>query len=151
MLVLPFCKPAYRRVPRRSTIDRQARPYYFLNFGYNHRSDCFKVVDAGTGRIVHSRYVTWHQPREPLVSPAPTVGSGVPQSPSGAETPDYVHIQPAPAATATPTAASVPASANAAPAPLQPPSPQFPIAFFGNWGTRPMCVCLVAREAKRAR
>ena len=31
-------------------------------------------------------------PREPLISPAPTAGSEVPQSPYGADTPDYVHI-----------------------------------------------------------
>ena len=91
-------------------MGRQARPCYFLNFGYNRGSDCFKVMDAETGRIVYSRDVTWHLPREPLISPAPTVGSGVP---------DYMHIQPSPAATATPTAAPVPASANAALAPLQ--------------------------------
>ena len=121
MPVLPFCKPVYHRIPRQSKLDRQARLFYFLNFGYSRGSDCFKVMDAETWRIVHSCDVTWHQPREPLISPAPSVGSGVPQSPSGAETPDYVHIQPAPVATATPTAAPMPASANAAPAPPQPP------------------------------
>ena len=89
----------------------------FLNFGYNHGSDCVKIMDAETGRIVHSRDVTWHQPREPLTSPAPTVDSEVPQSPSGAATPEYIYIQPAPAATTAPAAAPVPASDNAAPAP----------------------------------
>ena len=74
-------------------------------------------MDAETGRIVHSRDVTWHQPREPLISPAPTVESEVPQSPSGAATPKYIYIQPAPAATTAPAAAPVPASDNAAPAP----------------------------------
>ena len=121
MPVLPFCKPAYHRVPRQSKMDRQARPCYFLNSGYNHGSGGFKVMDSGIGRIVHSRGVTWHQPREPLISPFPTVGSGVLQSPPTAEMPDHVHIQPAPAATATPTAAPVPESANTATAPLQPP------------------------------
>ena len=113
MPVLPFCKPAYHRVPRQSKLDRQARPCYFLNFGYNHG-------------IVHSRNVTWNQPREPLLPPAPTAGSGVPQSPSGAEMPDYVHIPPAPAATDTPAAAPVPASDNAAPAPLRNPTAPIP-------------------------
>ena len=94
---------------------------FSLNFGYNHVSDCFKIMDVETGRIVHSRDVTYHQPREPLISPAPTVGSGVPQSSSDAQTADYVHIQLAPATTTTPTAAPVPASVNAAPALLQPP------------------------------
>ena len=46
----------------------------------------------------------------------------MPQSPSGADTPDYVHIQPTPAATTTPTAAPEPASDNAAPAPPRNPT-----------------------------
>ena len=121
MPTLPFCKPAYQRVPRQGKLDRQARPCYFLNFGYNHGNDCMKIMDAETGRIVHSRDVTWHQPREPLISPAPTVGSEVPHSPSGVATPDHIHIQPTPAATTAPVAAPVPASDNAAPAP--PPNP----------------------------
>ena len=41
----------------------------------------------------------------------------MPQSPSGATTPEYIYIQPTPAATTAPTAAPVPASDNAAPAP----------------------------------
>ena len=80
----------------------------------------------------------------------PTVGSGVPHSSSGAETPDYVYIQPTPAAIATPAAAPVPAAASH-PRRYQPPQHQFPIGLFGNWGTRRTCVCLVAREANRAR
>ena len=116
MSTLPFCKPAYHRIPRQGKLDRQARLCYFLNFGYNHGSDCAKIKDAETGRMVHSRDVTWHQPREPLISPAPTVESELPQSPSGAATPEYVYIQPAPTAITTPTAAPVPASDNAAPA-----------------------------------
>ena len=67
---LPFCKPAFHRVQRQNKMDRQARPCYFLIFGYNHGSNCFKVMDAKTGRIVHSRDVTRHQPREPLIYPA---------------------------------------------------------------------------------
>ena len=122
---LPFCKPAYHRIPWQGKLDRQARPCCFLNFGYNHGSDCVKIMDAETGRIVHSRDVTWHQPREPLISPAPTVGSEVHQSPSGTATPEYIHIQPAPAATTAPAAAPVPASDNVAPAP--PRNPTAPI------------------------
>ena len=125
MPTLPFCKLAYHRIPRQGKLDRQARPYYFLNFGYNHGSDCVKIMDAETGRIVHSRDVTWHQPRELLISSAPTVGSEVPQSPSGTATPEYIHIQPAPAATTAPAATPVPASDNAAPAP--PRNPTAPI------------------------
>ena len=80
-------------------------------------------MDAETGRIVHSRDVTWHQPREPLITPAPTIESEVPQSPSGTKTPNYIHIQPTPAATTAPAAAPVPASDNAAPAPPRNPTP----------------------------
>ena len=57
-----------------------------------------------------------------MISPAPTVGSEMPQSPSGAETPDYVHIRPTPTATTAPTGAPVPASDNAAPAPPRNPT-----------------------------
>ena len=96
----------------------------FLNFGYNHGSDCVKIKDEETGRIVHSRDVTWHQPREPLISPGPAVGSEVPQTPSGTATPEYIHIQLAPAATTAPAAAPMPASDNAAPAlPRNPTAP----------------------------
>ena len=105
MPTLLFCKPAYHRIPRQVKLDRQARLCYLLNFGCNHGSDCVKITDAETGRIVHSREVTWHQPREPLISPAPKVESEVPQSPSGAATPEYIYIQPAPAATTAPAAA----------------------------------------------
>ena len=126
MPVLPFCTPVYHRVPRQSKINRQTRPYFSLNFGYNHRSDFFKIMDAETGRVAHSRDVIWHQPREPLIFPALTVRSGVPQPSSGAETPDYVYIQPTPSATATPAAAPVPASSIAAPAPLPNPPASIP-------------------------
>ena len=108
--------------PRQGKLDRQARLCYLLNFGYNHENDCVKIMDAETGRIVHSRNVTWHQPREPLISPAPTVGSEVPQPPSGTDTPEYIHIQPDPTATTAPAAAPVPASDNAAPAPPRNPT-----------------------------
>ena len=117
MPALLFCKPVYHRIPRQGKLDRQVRLCYFLHFGYNHGSDCLKIMDAETGRIVHSRDVTWHQPREPLISPAPTIESEVPQLPPGAATPEYIYIQPAPAATTAPAAALVPASDNAAPAP----------------------------------
>ena len=122
MPTLPFFKPAYHCIPRQGKLDRQARLCYFLNFGYNNGSDCVKIMDAKTGRIVHSRDVTWHQPREPLISPAPTVESEVPQSPSGAATPEYIYSQPAPAATTAPAAVPVPASDNAAPAPSRNPT-----------------------------
>ena len=126
MPVLLFCKPAYHCIPRRSKMDPQAHPCFSLKFGYNHGSDCLKIKDAETGRIVHSRDVTWHQLREPLMSPASPVGSGVPYSSSGAETLEYVFIQPTSAATATPAAApatATPVLASAIAAPAQLPNP----------------------------
>ena len=151
MPTLPFCKLAYHRIPRHGKLDRQAWLYYFLNFGYNHGSDCIKIMDAETGRIVHSRDVTWHQSRESLISPAPTVESEVSQSPSGAaRRSTYTFSRPLPP-------------------PLRPlprrclrlimPHPrryetrpnQSVIALFGNWNMRVMCVCLVARGARRER
>ena len=151
MPTLSFCKPAYHRVPRHGKLDRQARLCYFLSFGYNHGSDCVKIMDAETGPIVHSRDVTWHQPREPLISPAPTVESELPQSPSGAATPEYVYIQPAPTAITTPTAAPGPASGNAAPRRLDTRPNQSVIVLFGRWDMRATSACLVARGARRER
>ena len=110
-----------------------------------------KIMDAETGRIVHSRDVTWHQPREPLTSPAPTVESEVPQSPSGAATPEYIYIQPAPAATTAPAAAPVPAPDNAAPAPPRNPTEPIRDRVVWNWDMRVTYVCLVARGARRER
>ena len=83
-------------------------------------------MEAKTRRVVYSLDVTWRQPREPLISPAPTVGSGVPHLSPGAETPDYMYVEPISAATATraaapATAAPLPASAVAAPARLSNP------------------------------
>ena len=146
MPVLPFCKPAYHRILRWRKIDPQARPCYFLNFGYNHGSDCFKIMDAGTGRIVHSLDVVWHVLRKPHISPTPTVGPGVSNPSSCVEMPDYVYIEPPLVATATPTAAPAPDPATAAPVPasapplVTAPAPapllnrqhQSPIALFGN-------------------
>ena len=151
MPVLPFCKPAYHRVPWQSKMDRQARPCYFLNFGYNHESDCFKVMDAETRRIVHSHDVTWHQPREPLISPAPIVGSACPSHcPVPKRRTTFTFCR-----SLQPLLHLLPhrrlRQLTPHPRRYQTLPPQSPIALFGNWGTRPTCVCLVAREVKRAR
>ena len=147
MPTLPFCQPASHLTPRHGKLERQARLCYFFNFGYNHGSDCIKIMDAETGRIVHSREVTWHQPREPLISPAPTVESEVPESPSGATTPEYIDIQ-----------FSRPLPPLLRPLPrrclrLTTPHPrrhdtrpnQSVIALFGSWDMRATSACLVAR------
>ena len=58
--LLPFLQPAYHRVPRQRKTDPRARMYYFLNFGYNYGRDCYRLLDAETGRVAYSRDVTWH-------------------------------------------------------------------------------------------
>ena len=109
---------------------------FFPEFGYIHGSDCFKIMDAETGRVVHLRDVTWHPPREPLISSAPTVESGVPYPSLGTESPYCMYIQPPLVATDTPATAPafalaaatpMPASAVIALAPAPPPNPPAPI------------------------
>ena len=56
--LLPFLQPAYHRVPRQRKTDPRARMCYFLNFGYNHGRDCYRLLDAETGRVAYSRDVT---------------------------------------------------------------------------------------------
>ena len=47
----------------------RARMCYFLNFGYNHGWDCYRLPYAETGRIACSRDVTWHHPETPWITP----------------------------------------------------------------------------------
>ena len=77
--VVPFFHPCYRRVPRQSKQDPQARLSYFLNHGYNHSNSCIKVLDAETGEVCYSRDVTWHHRREPLVPAAPSPAAASPR------------------------------------------------------------------------
>ena len=108
---------------------RQTRPtvaaMLFIKFRLQPRERLRQDHGCGDGRIVHLRDVTWHQPREPLISPVPTVGSEAHQLPSHTNTLEYIYIQPAPAATTAPAAAPVPASDNTASAP--PRNPTTPI------------------------
>ena len=60
--LLPFLQPAYYRVPRQRKTDPRARMCYFLNFGYTHGRDCYRLLDAETGRVAYSCDVTWHHP-----------------------------------------------------------------------------------------
>ena len=53
MPVFAFCKPAYHRVRRRTKMDPRARPRFSLSFGYDHKSDCFKIMDAETGTVAN--------------------------------------------------------------------------------------------------
>ena len=105
--LLPFLQPAYHRVPRQRKTDPRARMCYFLNFGYNHGRDCYRLLDAETGRIAYSRDVTWHHPEAPWITTpiraAPTepprdIYVPMPQSvPVAAPSPAPVATPPAPA------------------------------------------------------
>ena len=111
--LLPFLQPAYHRVPRQRKTDPRARMCYFLNFGYNHGRDCYRLLDAETRRVAYSREVTWHRPETPRITPirvAPTkpprdIYVPMPQSlPVTAPFPAPVATPPAPAPAATATA-----------------------------------------------
>ena len=108
--LLPFLQPAYHRVPRQRKTDPRARMCYFLNFGYNHGQDCYRLLDAETGRVAFSRDVTWHHPETPWIAPirvAPTEPPRdiyIPMSqsvPVAAPSPAPVATPPAPAPAAT--------------------------------------------------
>ena len=109
--LLPFLQPAYHRVPRQRKTDPRARMCYFLNFGYNHGRDCYRLLDAETGRVTYSRDVTWHHSEAPWVTTpiraAPTepprdIYVPMPQSvPVAAPSPAPVATPPAPAPAAT--------------------------------------------------
>ena len=108
--LLPFLQPAYHRMPHQRKMDPRARMCYFLIFGYNHGRDCYRLLDAETGRIAYSRDVTWHHPETPCITPiraAPTepprdIYVPMPQSvPVAAPSPAPVATPPAPAPAAT--------------------------------------------------
>ena len=64
--LLSSLQPTYHRVPRQRKTDPRARTCYFLNFGYNHGWDCYRLLDTETGRVAyHSRDITWHHPETP--------------------------------------------------------------------------------------
>ena len=108
--LLPFLQPAYHRVPRQRKADPRARMCYFLNVGYNHGRDCYRLLNAETGRVAYSRDVTWHHLETPWITPiraAPTepprdIYVPMPQSvPVAAPPPAPVATPPAPASAAT--------------------------------------------------
>lgn len=70
---------------------------YLFNFSYYYRRDCYKLIYAGTERVVFSRNITWHHPQAPLVIPGTVSGT------SSADLSAYVYV---------PIPASVPATAS---------------------------------------
>ena len=67
--LLPFLQPAYYPAPRQRKTDPPARMCYFLNCGYNNGRDCYRFLDAETGRVAYSRDVPWHHPETPWITP----------------------------------------------------------------------------------
>ena len=124
--LLPFLQPAYHRVTRQRKTDPRARMCYFLHFGYNHGRDCYRLLDAETGRVAYSRDVTWHHPEVPWITTpiraAPTepprdIYVPMPQSvPVAAPSPAPVATPPAPA----PAATLSPTRTSNSPAPISP-------------------------------
>ena len=124
--LLPFLQPAYHRVPRQRKTDPRARMRYFLNFGYNHRRDCYRLLDAETGRVAYSRDVTWHHPETPWIIPIRAVPTELPRDiyvpmpqsvPVAAPSPAPVATPPAPASAATQPPPPTPTSNSPAPIP----------------------------------
>ena len=124
--LLPFLQPAYDRVPRQRKTDPRARMCSFLNFGYNHGRDCYRLLDAETERVAYSRDVTWHHPETPwiaLIRAAPTepprdIYVPMPQSvPVAASSPAPVATPPAPAPAETLSPPPTPTSNSPAPIP----------------------------------
>ena len=124
--LLPFLQPAYHRVPRQRKTDLRARMCYFLNFGYNHGRGCYRLPDAGTGRVAYSRDVTWYHSEPSRITPiraAPTepprdIYVPMPQSvPVAAPSPAPVATPPAPAPAETLLPPSTPTSNSPAPIP----------------------------------
>ena len=124
--LLSFFQPAYHRVPRQRKSEPRVRLCYFLNFGYNHGRDCYKLLDAKTGKVVFSRDITWHHPETPLILPA-TVAGNPPAAP-----PDDIYVlmptpgpivatlSPAPAQAATLPPSPPPIPMSNSPAPIPP-------------------------------
>ena len=124
--LLPFRQPAYHRVPRQRKTNPRARMCYFLDFGYNHGQDFYRLLDAETGRVAYSRDVTRHHPETPWITPiraAPTepprdICVHMPQSvPVAAPSPAPVATPPAPAPAETLPPPPTPTSNSPAPIP----------------------------------
>ena len=68
--LMPFVQLAYHCVPRKWKAAPRASMCYFVNLGYKHGRDCYRLLDAETGRVAYSRDVTWHHPETPWITPS---------------------------------------------------------------------------------
>ena len=120
---------------------------HFVNFGYNHSGDCYKLQHAGSGKVVIGRDVTWRHPEATLIPPANSVG--IPP----AATPEDIHVPmptpvpivtaPSPTTTPTPVPTPAPTSTSTMPPPLTTRKPrlQSPRALVANCSTKDMRRC----------
>ena len=77
---------------------------HFLNFGYNHGRDCYRLLDAETGRVAYPRDVTWHHPETPWITSIRAVLTEPPRD-IYVPMPQFVPVTaPSPAPVATPPA-----------------------------------------------
>ena len=130
--MLEFFQPGYMRVVRDKKSQSQTVARSFLNGGYDHPSDCFKVLKASTGAICCTRDVTWAHPRTSLVTPPLSAGgrSTPPAAePAPPEMPDMWYVPPyaaPPGVASPPTAAPPNLPAFPSPPPPRPEPPESP-------------------------
>ena len=118
MPLLLFLQPAYHRVPRQRKTNPRARMWVFLNFGYNHGRDFYRLLNADTERVAYSRDVTWNHLEALGATP---IGAAPTESPR-----DIYVLMPQSVPVAAPSHA--PVAAPLAPAlPAMPPPPPTPI------------------------
>ena len=92
---------------------------YFLYFEYNHGRDCYRLLDAETGRVDYSRDVTWHHPETPWITPIRAAPTEPPRDISVPMPKSVPVAAPSPVPVAT---LSAPAPAEILPPPLTPTS-----------------------------
>ena len=114
-------QPAYHGVPRQHKTEPRARLCYSLDFRNNHGHDCYKLLDAETGKVEVARDVMGHHSEVPLMLPTTAVGNPSFLSPEdfyvlmSKPVPIIAALAPAPAP--SPVPAPAPTSASTTPPP----------------------------------
>lgn len=67
--LLPFFHLAFYRTPRWRKTEPKARMCHFLNLGYKHGRDCYKLPNKETGTIMYSSDMTRYPPEVPWITP----------------------------------------------------------------------------------
>ncbi|CAB1099246.1 unnamed protein product [Ectocarpus sp. CCAP 1310/34] len=112
--VLPLFQPGFMREDRRTKLDDQATPLYYLNGGDNHPNGTVKVLKASTNRVVHTNNVS-------RVTSAPAGEWGFAAAPATTPPPAPIPSQPPSAASLSPSATPDPDQPPARPNPAMPP------------------------------